>query len=195
MTSLAVYIAGTAAKENFDFGGTTVAAQTASEEAAAFRLALQLFENVCNVDFVEVGSQVCVDRGLAGLTVVGAGTKIDNLTQIAHNVKIGRECIIVADVAIGGNARIGNQVFILGQVGIKNGISIGDGAIITAKSTAFTDIPAGRTRWAGTPAQEADLEWRQMALARRELPRLRKFFRLLKKAESFEELKKEFIKS
>jgi len=145
-------------------------------------------------DFVELGSMVCVDRGLAGMTVVGAGTKTDNQVQIGHNVKIGRDCIIVAQSALAGSARLGDQVFLSGQVGIGPGITVGDGALITAKSMVVDHLPPGRTRWAGQPTQKADREWRQRALARRELPRLREFFRLLKKAASFEELKAEFLK-
>jgi len=145
-------------------------------------------------DFVELGSMVCVDRGLAGMTVVGAGTKTDNQVQIGHNVKIGRDCIIVAQTALAGSARLGDQVFLSGHVGIGPGITVGDGALITAKSMVVDDLPPGRVRWAGRPAQKADREWRQRALARRELPRLREFLRLFKKAASFEELKTEFFK-
>ena len=145
-------------------------------------------------DFVEIGSQVCIDRGLIGPTVVGDGTKIDNLVHIAHNVTVGRDCIILAQVGIAGRSRIGDQVFILGQVGVIDGVKIGDGAMIIGASGVTKDIPPGRKAWAGRPAQKADDEWRQAAVIRRELPRLREFFRALREADSFEDLKSLFLK-
>ena len=145
-------------------------------------------------DFVEVGSQTCIDRGMAGMTVIGAGTKIDNHVQIGHNVKIGRECIIAGQAAMAGNSRLGDQVFLMGNAGVVDGTAVGDRAFLGAKSLATTDLPAGQRRWAGVPAQEADLEWKTIALSRKELPRLRELLRLLKKADSFEELKTSFFK-
>lgn len=144
-------------------------------------------------DDVEVGSQVCIDRGLAGQTVIGAGTKIDNLVQIGHNCQIGRECILVAQVGLGGTTRLGDQVFLLGQAGLKNGVTVGDGAIVTARAMVLQDIPAGRARWAGQPCREADVEWKHIAMARRELPRIREFLRVFKKAESFDDLKEVYF--
>jgi UDP-3-O-[3-hydroxymyristoyl] glucosamine N-acyltransferase len=144
-------------------------------------------------DHVEVGSHVCIDRGLAGSTVIGAGTKIDNLTQVAHNVRIGRDCIILSQVGIAGTARLGDKVFLLGQCGVKNGISVGDEAVVTSMTGVSTDVPAGRNAWAGRPAQAAEIEWKQKAMTRRELPRVREFWRILKKADTFAELKAEFF--
>ncbi len=145
-------------------------------------------------DFVEIGSNVCIDRGLAGDTTIGAGTKIDNLVQIGHNVQVGRESIIVGMVGVAGTAKIGSQVFLLGQSGVGQGLTVGDGALVTGQTMVSTDIPAGRKRWAGRPVQDADTEWRQVAIARKELPRLRDFFRFFKKAESFDDLKALFFK-
>ena len=146
-------------------------------------------------DDVEIGSQVCVDRGLVGATIIGAGTKLDNQVHIAHNVRIGRDCIILAQVGIAGTSRVGDRVFVLGQAGVINGISIGDDAIIIGMAGVSTDVPAGRTAWAGRPAQKADDEWKQKALIRRELPRVREFFKLLKKHDSLADIKGNFFKS
>lgn len=142
-------------------------------------------------DHVEVGSSVCIDRGLAGPTVVGEGTKIDNITQIGHNVRIGRDCIIV-NASIAGSARLGDRVFAMGAR-IRDGIHVGDDALLLAGVLVLQNIPPGRVRWLGAPAQEADQEFKTVALSRRELPRLRRFFQLLKKAGSFQELKERFF--
>jgi len=144
-------------------------------------------------DNVEVGSQVCVDRGLAGITVIGAGTKIDNLAQIGHNVRIGQDCIVV-HASIAGSAKIGDRVFLMGA-NVKDGIEIGDEALVLAGATVLSDIPAGRMRWAGFPAQDAGQEWKITALARKELPRVRQFLKVFKKAASFEELKSKFFEA
>jgi len=103
-------------------------------------------------DDVEVGSNTCIDRGSVDDTVVGRGTKIDNLVQIAHNVRIGARCLIVAGSGIAGSVRIGDGVIVAGAVGIANGLRIGDGVRIAAKSGVFGDIPAGET-WGGYPAR------------------------------------------
>ena len=144
-------------------------------------------------DHVEVGSSVCIDRGLAGPTIVGEGTKIDNITQIGHNVRIGRDCIIV-NASIAGSARLGDRVFAMGAR-IRDGIHVGDDALLLAGVLVLQNIPPGRVRWLGAPAQEADQEFKTVALSRRELPRLRRFFQLLKKAGSFQELKERFFDS
>ena len=144
-------------------------------------------------DYVELGPGTTVDQGLAGPTVIGTGTKIDNQVQVAHNVHIGRDCIIAAQTGLAGHAELGNQVIMFGQSGVTQGTKVGDGAIITAKAGVSTDIPPGQAAWAGRPAAPADQEWKRLALSRRELPRLREFFRLLKKASSFDELKAEFF--
>ncbi|MFH1090301.1 MAG: UDP-3-O-(3-hydroxymyristoyl)glucosamine N-acyltransferase [Pseudomonadota bacterium] len=145
-------------------------------------------------DQVEVGSCVCIDRGLAGMTRIGFGTKIDNQVQIAHNVEVGSECIIVSQAGIAGNSKIGNRVFLLARAGVTTGVRVGDEAIVAGMAGVTGDLPPGRTVWGGIPAQRHDDENKQKALARRELPRLREFMRLFKKAESFEELKAAFFK-
>jgi UDP-3-O-[3-hydroxymyristoyl] glucosamine N-acyltransferase len=102
-------------------------------------------------DEVEIGANVCIDRGTIGNTVVGAGTKIDNLAQIAHNVKIGKNCIIVAQVGISGSVEIGDGAIIAGQVGIRDHIKVGRNAIIAAQAGIIRNIPDGEVV-SGSPA-------------------------------------------
>lgn len=103
-------------------------------------------------DGVEIGANTCIDRGSVGETRVGAGTKIDNLVHIAHNVQIGRNCIIVAQVGIAGSTDLGDGVALAGQVGIIGHLSIGAGARVAAQSGVSHDVPAGET-WFGYPAR------------------------------------------
>ena len=88
-------------------------------------------------DDVEIGSGTCVDRGSLDDTVIGAGTKIDNLVQVAHNVRIGRRCLIMATTGIAGSCRIGDDVTIAGGVGVADHVVIGAGAVIGSKSVVF----------------------------------------------------------
>lgn len=142
-------------------------------------------------DFVELGCQVSVDRGMISDTVVGEGTKVDNITQIAHNVTIGRD-VITINASFAGSCKVGDRCFVMAAK-VRDGVTIGDDAAVLAAANVMNDIPAGRRAWAGYPAQDAADEWRTVALGRRELPRLRKFFRLFEKAASFEELKSLFL--
>ncbi|MBA2706594.1 MAG: UDP-3-O-(3-hydroxymyristoyl)glucosamine N-acyltransferase [Gemmatimonadaceae bacterium] len=103
-------------------------------------------------DDVEVGANTTIDRGSIDDTVVGAGTKIDNLVQIGHNVKIGRLCLIMAQVGIAGSARIEDGCVIAGQAGLGGHISVGAGARIAGQSGVFGDVPAGES-WSGYPAR------------------------------------------
>ncbi len=103
-------------------------------------------------DDVEIGANVTIDRGTIGDTIIGAGTKIDNLVHIGHNVKIGKNCIIIAQVGISGSVRIGDNVILAGQVGIKDNVEIGDNSIIYAKSAVFKSVPKNSI-WSGIPAR------------------------------------------
>jgi len=105
-------------------------------------------------DDVEIGSNTSIDRGALEITRIGAGTKIDNLVQIAHNVSIGEHSIIAAQTGISGSSRIGKRVIIGGQVGIADSCHIRDGATLGAQAGIPTGktIPAGETVW-GTPAR------------------------------------------
>ena len=103
-------------------------------------------------DDVEIGANACIDRGSVAETRIGAGTKIDNLVHIAHNVQIGRNCVIVAQVGIAGSTAIGDGVTLAGQAGLVGHLRIGDGAIVAAQSGVINDVPAGET-WFGYPAR------------------------------------------
>ncbi len=94
-------------------------------------------------DDVEIGSSTCIDRGSLDDTVIGAGTKIDNLVHVGHNVRIGRHCLLVAGVGISGSTRVGDGVILAGQAGVVGHISIGDGARIGAQAGVIASVPAG----------------------------------------------------
>lgn len=100
---------------------------------------------------VEIGAGSCVDRGKFGATVIGDGAKIDNLVQIAHNVRVGRCAIVCGVTGIAGSVTIGDGALIGGAVGVTDNVSIGAGAKIGAKSGVMCDVPAGET-WTGLPA-------------------------------------------
>jgi UDP-3-O-[3-hydroxymyristoyl] glucosamine N-acyltransferase len=117
-------------------------------------------------DDVEIGANSTVDRGSSRDTIIGQGTKIDNLVQIGHNVIIGRNCLIAGHVGISGSVVIGDFVMLGGKVGLRDNISIGSGAIIAGASAVRSDVPAG-ARWAGFPAQSIQRWLREVALLRR----------------------------
>jgi len=119
---------------------------------------------------VEIGSNSCIDRGKFSPTVIGSGTKIDNLVQVGHNCLIGENCAISATTAIAGSVVIGNWVQIGGNVGISPHCVIGDGAKIGAKSGVMNDIPAGE-KWLGLPASPVRDALRQWSSTRK-LPRI-----------------------
>ncbi len=103
-------------------------------------------------DQVEIGACVTIDRARFGKTVVGRGTKIDNLVQIAHNVRIGENCIVVAQVGISGSVNVGNNVMLGGQAGITDHVDIGDNAMVAAKG-GITKSVQPRTIMSGIPAR------------------------------------------
>ncbi len=103
-------------------------------------------------DDVEIGANSTIDRGATRDTVIGEGTKIDNLVQIAHNVSIGRHCVIVAQTGISGSATLEDYVVLGGQVGVVGHLVIGEGSQIAASSNVASDVPPG-SRWGGTPAK------------------------------------------
>ena len=102
-------------------------------------------------DRVSVGANSCIDRGAMTDTIVGSGTKIDNLCQIAHGVVIGSECFLASGTGLAGGSVIGDRVLLGGHVGISNGVHIGDDAEVGANSGVFKNIPAG-TKAMGYPA-------------------------------------------
>jgi UDP-3-O-[3-hydroxymyristoyl] glucosamine N-acyltransferase len=102
---------------------------------------------------VDIGANCCVDRAKFGETRIGAGTKIDNLVQIAHNVIIGKCCLIVSQVGISGSCKIGDGVVLAGQVGLADNIEIGAGVMVGAQSGVMNSVPPGK-QLAWTPAIE-----------------------------------------
>lgn len=103
-------------------------------------------------DDVEIGTNSCVDRGSVDDTVIDDGTKIDNLVHIAHNVHVGKRCLIMALAGIAGSCRIEDDVIIAGQVGISDHVTVGRGARVLVQGGVIGDVPAGGTVW-GTPAR------------------------------------------
>ena len=134
--------------------------------------------NVIICDDVELGANVTVDRGALGPTIVGKGTKIDNLVQIAHNVTVGEHCIIVSQAGIAGSTKLGNYVILGGQVGLAGHLKIGNRVSVAAQSGVMNNIPDGE-KWIWTPAQPDRTAKRQM-IALQQLPEL---FRRVKELE------------
>lgn len=112
---------------------------------------------------VEIGANTTIDRGAEPDTIIGCGTRIDNLVQIAHNVQIGENCVIVAQVGIAGSTNLGRFVVAAGQVGIAGHLTIGDGVRIAAQSGVMRDIPKGSTV-AGSPAVPVR-DWHRQTVA------------------------------
>ncbi len=102
-------------------------------------------------DDVEIGAGTCIDRAALGETVIGEGTKIDNLVQVAHNVKIGRHCLLVSQVGVAGSTQLGDYVVIAGQSGVSGHVKVGSQVQIAAKSAVLEDVPDG-AKVMGTPA-------------------------------------------
>jgi UDP-3-O-[3-hydroxymyristoyl] glucosamine N-acyltransferase len=104
-------------------------------------------------DGVEIGAGATIDRGAVRDTVIGEGTKIDNLVQVGHNVSIGRHCIVVAQTGISGNSTIEDFVVLGARVGIRSDVTVGEGARIAALSAVYADVPAG-AQWGGAPPRD-----------------------------------------
>jgi UDP-3-O-[3-hydroxymyristoyl] glucosamine N-acyltransferase len=121
-------------------------------------------------DDVEIGANVTIDRGALGPTVIGKGTKIDNLVMIAHNVSLGEHCLVVAQVGVAGSTKIGHYTTLAGQAGITGHLKIGDKVTIAAQSGVMHDVPDGG-KWLGSPAQPDRQAKRQM-IALHHLPEL-----------------------
>ena len=113
-------------------------------------------------DDVEIGANVTIDRARFDKTVIGEGTKIDNLVQIAHNVTIGKHCLIVAQAGIAGSTKIGDDVILAAQAGLVGHIEIGDGAVVAAQSGVSKSVRAGEQVF-GSPAQPVKNAFRNNA--------------------------------
>jgi UDP-3-O-[3-hydroxymyristoyl] glucosamine N-acyltransferase len=135
--------------------------------------------NVIIGDDVELGANMTIDRGALGPTVIGKGTKIDNLVQIAHNVEIGEGSVIIAQVGISGSTRLGKYVILAGQVGVAGHLKIGNQVTVAAQSGVMHDIPDGQ-KWLGSPAQP-DKQTKRQLIAITQLPELIRRVRELEK--------------
>jgi len=130
-------------------------------------------------DDCEIGACSTIDRGTYDDTVIGRGTKIDNLVQIGHNCRIGKHNLIVSQVGIAGSSVTGDYVILAGQVGIGDHVQIGDRAVLLAQSGVHTDIPGNET-WIGSPAAPAKTQMQIMA-AQHKLPQIRRDIKQVKK--------------
>ena len=132
-------------------------------------------------DDVEIGSNSCVDRGSVDDTVVGRGSKLDNLVHVGHNVRLGERCLVMAGVGIAGSTRIGNDVILAGHVGVTDHLVIGDRARVAAKSAVFGDIPPGAS-FSGHPARPHRQFLRAQAALYRVAPIITQLERLVPQA-------------
>jgi len=129
-------------------------------------------------DDVEVGANTTIDRGSLGDTVIGAGTKIDNLVQVGHNVRVGARCVIMAQVGVAGSTVVEDDVMLAGQVGLADHLTVGKGARVGAQGGVIGDIPAGATV-SGYPARDHRAVLRQAAALARLTPLVSSLERIL----------------
>jgi UDP-3-O-[3-hydroxymyristoyl] glucosamine N-acyltransferase len=148
-------------------------------DAGQHRKVLQI-GNVIIHDDVEIGANTCIDRGALGSTVIGRGTKIDNLVQVAHNVVVGEGCLLVAQVGIAGSSKLGNFVTLAGQVGVAGHLKIGDQVTVAAQAGVMDNIPDGEN-WFGMPACSVIQAKRQLVGIRRLPDLMRRLSELEKK--------------
>ncbi len=131
-------------------------------------------------DDVEIGANTAIDRAVMGVTRVGRGTKLDNLVQVGHNVTIGSDTVIAAQVGISGSSRVGNRVMIGGQVGLAGHLEVGDGVMLGAKAGVAESLTAAESpAWSGIPAMP-HRTWLRMAML---LPKLPELFRRVRRLE------------
>jgi UDP-3-O-[3-hydroxymyristoyl] glucosamine N-acyltransferase len=136
----------------------------------AERLKIPQVGDVVIEDDVEIGANVTIDRATMDSTLIKRGTKIDNLVQIAHNVTLGRNCIIIAQVGIAGSVQIGDNVTLAGQAGVADHLKIGADSVIGVQTGVIQDLPP-RSVVFGTPAQPA-MQTKRQIIALRKLPEL-----------------------
>ena len=130
-------------------------------------------------DDVEIQAGACIDRAAVGETRIGRGTKIDNLVQIGHAVKIGADTILCAQVGIAGSSTVGSNCVFAGQVGLVNHLKVGDGVLITAQSGVAGDLPDG-AKVSGYPATD-NRQWLRSTVVYNRLPELAREVRRLRK--------------
>ncbi len=131
-------------------------------------------------DDVEIGANTTIDRATTGNTVIGRGTKIDNLVQIAHNVKIGAGCIVVAQAGVAGSSTLGNYVIVAGQAGVADHVHIEDGSVIGAGSGVLPNARLSKGAYAGAPAMPHKQWLKAMSVTAR-LPEMNKTMQDLEK--------------
>ncbi|MFW6279388.1 MAG: UDP-3-O-(3-hydroxymyristoyl)glucosamine N-acyltransferase, partial [Bacillota bacterium] len=130
-------------------------------------------------DDVEIGANVCIDRAVSDKTIIGKGTKIDNLVQVGHNVKIGPENLITGQVGIAGSSETGKRVTLAGQVGVSDHVSLGDNITVGARGLVVGDLDKPGM-YSGVPVQKHKKELREKAACRR-IPKLMKKIKKLEK--------------
>lgn len=130
-------------------------------------------------DGVDVGANSCIDRAALGATSIGTDTKIDNLVQIGHNVRLGEQCLIISQVGIAGSTRLGDRVTIAGQAGLAGHLNIGDDVVVGSQSGVPRDIPAG-TVGSGTPFVDEGV-FRRLLITLPKLPDMYRRLKLLEK--------------
>lgn len=128
-------------QEGFGFGTTAEGRHVTAPQLGLVRLG----------DAVEIGANSCVDRGSLGETVLGAGTRLDNLVQVGHNVRTGQGCVLVAQVGISGSTTLGDYVVVGGQAGMAGHLKIGSGVRVAAQAGVIHDVPPG-VEMMGSPA-------------------------------------------
>lgn len=131
-------------------------------------------------DDVEIGANCTIDRGVSDATIIGAGTKIDNLVHIGHDVETGNNCLLASQVGIAGGTILGNGVTLWGQVGVNKTITIGDGAVVMGQAGITSSIEGNKTYW-GTPIQEFYSKRKELVLIKR-LPEIWEKVRAIKSA-------------
>ena len=136
----------------------------------AERLKIPQVGNVIIEDDVEIGANVAIDRATMDSTIIRRWTKIDNLVQIAHNVTLGQNCLVVSQAGIAGSVEIGDNVTLAGQAGIADHLKIGANSVVAAQSGVSEDLPPGSIVF-GTPAQPA-MQMKRQIIALRKLPEL-----------------------
>lgn len=117
-------------------------------------------------DHVEIGANCTIDRGVSHDTVIGQGTKIDNLVHIGHDTILGRNCLLAGQVGIAGATKIGNGVTLWGQVGVSKTLTIGDNVVVLAQSGVPASLPAGKIYF-GSPAEEASIKKKELVWVKR----------------------------
>jgi UDP-3-O-[3-hydroxymyristoyl] glucosamine N-acyltransferase len=130
-------------------------------------------------DDVEIGSNTTIDRATIGATVIGTGTKIDNLVMIAHNCRLGKECIVVALAGLAGSVSIGDRAIIAGHAGVKDHIVIGEDAIVEAKAGVMQDVP-DREAVVGSPSVPHRKFFASQVMVQRKLPQMYDDLKVLK---------------